>query len=636
MFEFVRRHNRWLQFALMLLIFPSFVVFGIQGYQRFNEGNGEVATVDGSKISQAEWDNAHRNQVERMRQQMPNVDVKLLDTPEARQRVLADLVRARVEQQAASKLHLQPSDEYLARVFRDDPQFASLRNPDGTVRKELLTLRGMSSQQFAEQLRQDIAVRQVFGGLTGSAFAPAGIASTALDAMFQQREVRIARFEAKDYLAKVQAADADLQAWYDDPKHAAQFQSPETASVEYVVLDMATVEKSISVPLDDLRKYYEQNAARYTQPQERQARHILIKLDGNATDAAKTAARAKAEQILAELKKNPATFAELAKKNSDDPGSAVQGGDLGWFGRGAMTQAFEDAVFGLKKGELSGIVTSEFGLHIIQLTDVRGGEQRSFDSVKGELEEEVRKQLAQKRFAEVAEQFTDAVDQEANLQAVATKLKLTPQQAPQLSRTPAPGATGALANPKLLAAIFDSNNLSRKENLQALEIGPNQLASARILSYSPTRKLPLDEVREQVRSAVLADKAAAAARTEGEQRLKEWQADPAKATALAAPVVLSRSQAQNQPRALIDAMLRAKATALPGWAGVDLGSQGYAIVKIDKVLPADAKAMGGIERIQAQYAQLWAQAETEAYYAALSQRYKAKINAKPSASAPAN
>lgn len=636
MFEFVRRHNRLLQFALMLLIFPSFVVFGIQGYQRFNEGNGAVATVDGSKISQAEWDNAHRNQVERMRQQMPNVDVKLLDTPEARQRVLADLVRARVEQQAASKLHLLPSDEYLARVFRDDPQFASLRNPDGTVRKELLTLRGMSSQQFAEQLRQDIAVRQVFGGLTESVFAPAGIASTALDAMFQQREVRIARFDAKDYLAKVQAADADLQAWYDDPKHAAQFQSPETASVEYVVLDMATVEKSISVPLDDLRKYYEQNAARYTQPQERQARHILIKLDSGATDAAKAQARSKAEQLLAELKKNPAAFAELAKKNSDDPGSAVQGGDLGWFGRGAMTQAFEDAVFGLKKGELSGIVTSEFGLHIIQLTDVRGGEQRSFDSVKNELEEEVRKQLAQKRFAEVAEQFTDAVDQEPNLQAVATKLKLTLQQAPQLSRTPAPGATGALANPKLLAAIFDSNNLSRKENLQALEIGPNQLASARILSYSPARKLPLDEVREQVRSAVLADKAAAAARADGEQRLKEWQADPAKATALAAPVVLSRNQAQNQLRALIDAMLRAKATSLPGWAGVDLGGQGYAIVKIDKVLPADAKAMGGIERIQSQYAQLWAQAESEAYYAALSQRYKAKINAKPGASAPAN
>lgn len=636
MFEFVRRHNRLLQFALMLLIFPSFVVFGIQGYQRFNEGNGEVATVDGNSISQAEWDNAHRNQIERVRAQMPNVDVKLLDTPEARQRVLADLVRARVEQQAAGKLHLLPSDEYLARVFRDDPQFASLRNPDGTVRKELLTLRGMSSQQFAEQLRQDIAVRQVFGGLTGSVFAPASVASTALDAMFQQREVRIARFDTKDYLTKVQAADTELQAWYDDPKHAAQFQSPETASVEYVMLDMATVEKSISVPQDDLRKYYEQNTARYTQPEERQARHILVKLDSTTADAAKTEARAKAERILAELKKNPAGFADLARKQSDDPGSAAQGGDLGWFGRGAMTPAFEDAVFALKKGETSGIVTSEFGLHIIQLSDTRGGEQRSFDAVKNEIEEEVRKQLAQKRFAEVAEQFTDAVDQEADLQAVAAKLKLSLQQAPQLGRTPAPDATGALANPKLLAAIFDSGNLSRKENLQAIEIGTNQLASARILSYSPARKLPLDEVREQVRGAVLADKAAAAARTDGAQRLKEWQADPAKATALAAPVVLSRNQGQSQPRALIDAMLRAKATPLPSWTGVDLGGQGYAIVKIDKVLPADTQALGGIERIQSQYAQLWAQAETEAYYAALSQRHKAKVNANPSTPAPAN
>lgn len=634
MFDFVRRHNRLLQMGLMLLIFPSFVVFGIQGYQHFNDNNGSVAKVAGSNITQAEWDNAHRNQIERMRAQSPNIDIKLLDTPEMKQRVLEELVNERVLLEASRKLNLLPSDEQLARAFQNDPQFAGLRNADGTVRKDLLAARGMTSEQLAYQIKQDMALRQVMGGITGTTFAPAGVASQAINAMFQQREIQIARFEPKDYLAKVQVSDADLKAWYDNPLHAAQFQSPETASVEYVVLDLATIQKTINVPQDDLRKYYDENAARYTQPEERRARHILVKLEPNASADAKTKAQAKAEALLAELKKNRAAFAELAKKQSDDPGSAALGGDLDWFGRGAMTKAFDEAVFSLKKGELSGIVQTDFGLHILEVTDIRGGAQRSFESVRGELEEEVRKQLAQKRFAEVAEQFSDAVEQESNLQAVATKLKLELQQAPQLARELVPGAAGPLANPKLLAAIFQSDSLSKKHNLQAVDIGPNQLASARVLSYSPARKLPLDEVRDKVRDTVLADKAAATARTDGEAHLKQWQADPASATALAAAITVSRSQMQKQPRKLIDAALRAKSEPLPSWVGVDLGTQGYAVVKVEKILPADQAAAGGPARIQAQYAQLWAQAESEAYSAALHERYKAKITGK--AAAPAD
>lgn len=639
MFDFVRRHNRLLQFALMLLILPSFVVFGIQGYQHFNEGNGSVAKVAGNDITQAEWDAAHRNQIERMRAQSPDIDVRLLDTAAYRLRTLEELVRERVLAEGARELHLTPTDDHLGRVFKTDPQFAGLRNPDGSIRKELLAARGMTSEQFAHQLKQDMAQRQVVSGITTSTFASATVAGQAIDAMFQRREIQIARFEPKDYLGKVQVADADLQAWYDDPLHTAQFESPETAAVEYVVLDLASVEKTVSVPQDDLRKFYDENAARYTQPEERRARHILVKLDPGASADVKAKAQAKAEGLQAELKKNRAAFAELAKKQSDDPGSAAQGGDLDWFGRGAMTRPFEDAAFGLKKGELSGIVSSEFGLHLIEVTDTRGGTQRSFESVRGELEAEVRKQLAQKRFAEAAEQFTDAVEQETTLQAVATKLKLELHQAPLLTRQPAPGASGALANPKLLGAIFQSDNLSKKQNLQAIEIGANQLASARVLSYNPARKLPLADVRDKVRDAVQADKAAAAARQDGEARLKQWQADPAGATALAAPITVSRAQLQQQPRKLVDAALRAKAEPLPSWIGVDLGVQGYAVVKLSKVLPADQTAAGGPERIQAQYAQLWSQAEGDAYYAALRERFKVKVTGKaanPAADSAAN
>jgi peptidyl-prolyl cis-trans isomerase D len=636
MFEFVRRHNRLLQFALMLLIFPSFVVFGIQGYQKFADGNGEVAKVAGQPILQTEWDNAHRQQVERMRAQMPNTDIKMFDTPEMKARVLDQLVRDRVLFEASHKLNLAPSDDQVVRVFQSDPQFAGLRNADGTPRKEMLTIRGLDSAQLALQLKQDLGMQQVLGGLGTSTPAAQTVATLALDAMFQRREIQIARFEPRSYAAQQQASDAEIEAWYADPKNAAQFQTPEVASIEYLVLDMASVSKSVSVPADDLRKYYDENVARYSQPEERHARHILIKTvpaDSADAKAKNDKARADAQAVLAELKKNRAAFADIAKKQSQDPGSATRGGDLDWFGKGAMTPPFEDAAFKLKKGELSDIVTSEFGYHIIEVIEVRGGEKRSYESVKGEIEDEVRKQLATKRYAEVAEQFTDAVDQEDNLQAVATKLKLDLKKADGVQRTAAPGATGPLANPKLLDALFNADNLAKKRNVQAVEVGSNQLASARVLTYSPARKLPLAERKEQVRAAVIASKAADAARADGEAKLKLWQADGGTpGNALSVSMIVARNKMENLSRPLIDAVLRAKVDKLPAWVGVSVGNDGYVVARVTKVLPADPATTGGDpQRLRSQYAQLWANAESNAYLSALRERFKAKITAKPAA-----
>ena len=624
MFDFFRRHTRILQFLLLLLIVPSFVVFGIQGYDQFSEGKDEVAKVDGQAITRAEWDQAHRNQVERLRSQMPNVDVKLLDTPEVRQRVLDDLIRQRVLFAAARDLHLVPTDARLKRLFETDPQFASLRNADGTVRKELLAAQGMNSQQFAARLSQDMALNQVLLGVGATSVVPNAVARSAVDAFYQRREVRVQTFPAKDYLAKVQVSDADLQAYYDDPKNAARLQSPESVTFDYVVLDLPTIAKSISVAEDDLRKYYTENASRYEQPQERRARHILIKVDAGASADAKAKAKARAEALLAEVRKNPAGFADLAKQNSEDPGSAVQGGDLDWFGRGAMVKVFEDTAFALKKGEVSGVVESDFGFHILRLDDLRGGDKRSFESVRTEIEAEVRKSLAQKRYAEAAEQFSNLVEQEDTLQPVAQQLKLTVQRAERFTRGAQAEPGSVLANPKLAEAAFSADNLRSKRNALALEIGTNQMLSLRVTEHQPARKQALAEVRERITAGVQQSKAAQAAREEGSARLAQWKGQPAAAT-LPAAVTLSRVKTQNLPQAVVDAVLKAKADALPAWVGVDLGDAGYAVAVIDKVLPADLAEAGSLDKAREQVSQLWAQAESEAYYAALRTRYKAVV-----------
>lgn len=624
MFEFVRTHNRLFQFVLVLLVFPAFVFFGVQGYDGFSQGNSAVATVAGQSITQTEWDAAHRNQVERLRAQSPNVDLKLLDTPEMKQRTLDGLVRERVMLVAADKLHLVVSDERLHRIFASDPQLAFLRKPDGSLNAELLAAQGMNARQFEQQLRQDLAMRQVLLGVSGTAVAPSSATSTALDALLQQREVRVARFEAKSFVAKVNPGDADLEAYYKDGRHAAEFQTPEQASIEYLVLDLDAIKAGLTVSEEDLRKYYAENESRYATPQERRASHILIKAERSASAEQRDKAKAKAAALLAEAKQDPGKFAALAKKNSEDPGSAVQGGDLDFFARGAMVKPFEDAAFALKPGQLSDVVESDFGYHVILLTAVRGGEKKPFEAVKAEIENEVKQQLAQRRFAEAAETFSTTVyEQSDNLKPAAEKLKLTVRSATAVARTPAQGATGALANPKFLEALFAPDTLRNKRNTEAVDLGGNQLAAGRVVEYAPSRKLPLAEVKDRVRERVVAEQSAALAHKEGMARLAAWKAG-AEPEGLEPAMTVSRSQQQVIPPALVDAVMKAPPAPLPSWTGVDFGDEGYAVVRIDKLLPRDPAA-GDAKLMQQRYAQIWGAAEDEAYYAALKARYKVKI-----------
>ena len=626
MFDFFRKHTRVLQFVLVLLIFPSFVFFGVRGYTEMGSGTkAAVAEVGGKTVTLGEWEVAQRDQIERIRRQMPNVDPRMFDSADMKRQSLDTLVRERVMLVAADKLNLYTTDDRLKRIFTTDPQLAFLRNPDGSVNKDALAAQGMSSDVFAQRLRQDISMRQVLQGLVGTVIAPTSSTGAALDALLQQREVKVQRFDAKDSLAQVNPTDADIDAYYKNPANTAQFQAPEQAQVEYVVLDLDALKKSITVSEDDLRKYYTENEKRYAVPEERRASHILIKAEKGATAAEREKAKAKADALLAELKKNPAAFADLARKNSGDTGSAEKGGDLDFFGRGAMVKPFEDAAFTLKQGEISGVVESDFGYHIIQLTGARGGDKKTFDMVRADIENEVKTQLAQKRFSEVAVEFTNTVYEQAeSLKPAADKFKLELRTAPAVMRVPGPGATGPLANTKFLDALFGNDVLRNKRNTEAIEVGPSQMASGRVVQYAPAHQLALAEVKAKVREKLLTTQAAALARKLGEARLAALRAAPD--TSMNEPaIVVSRAQAAELPRQVIDASLKAAAEKLPAFVGVDLADQGYAVVKITKVLARDPVAADAT-KAQAQYAQTWADAEAQAYYAALKSRYKVELH----------
>lgn len=628
MFDFVRDNTRLMLGLLVLLIIPSFIFFGIEGYKGFNgPENQKVASVGGHKITQAEWDAGHRQQVDNLRRQVPNLDAALFEKAEARYESLEQIVRQRVLQEVVRQQHLAVSDARLQRELLANPQLATLRRADGSVDLEayraLLSAQGYTPESYEAALRQDLLQRQVLGRVAETSVAPAAVADASLRVVFQERQIRLQRFQAADFFKSVSPTEADIQAYYQ--KNSSVFQTVEQADIEYVVLDAARLRESLVVSADEARQYYQDKLASYTKPEERRASHILIKVDKGASADDKAKARARAQALLDELRQAPKRFAEVAKAKSEDTGSAASGGDLDYFAKGAMGKGFEDAVFAMKRGDLSGLVETEFGFHIIQLNDVRGGQQQPFESVRAEIEAKLKQDLAQKRYTEAADQFSNLVyEQSDSLKGAADRFKLPVLKA-TVTRTAPPGAQGVLASPKLLAAVFSDDALRNRRNTDAVESGPNQLVAARVVEHRPSVLKPLEEVKALATEKVRMEQALAKAREAGQARLAAVKAQPAELDKLP-PAVVSRPQPMGLPRELLDAVMRTEASTLPAFTGVDLGSNGYAVVRIDSVktpdIPAPIKAQWG-----PQLAQAYSAAESQLYYEALKKRLDVQIKA---------
>lgn len=435
MFDFFRKYNKVVMIFLFLLIIPSFVLFGVERYQGLS-GEDKVARVAGNNITRPEWDQQHRVETDRIRQQSPNIDPSVLDSDALRYSTLERMVRDRVLAAAASKANMTVSEERLSRIFAQDQGLAAFRTPDGKFDRDAFQrVTGRTPEQYESAVRSDLATQQVLLGVSGTTFTPPALAAATLNAFYDRREIQVALFGPQSFASKVTVSDADIESYYKD--HAAQFQAPEQANVEYLLLDIEAAKKNIVVSDADLKTYYEQNTARFGTKEERRASHILITAPASMPAAEREKAKAKAEQLLAEVKKAPNTFAEVARKNSQDPGSAEKGGDLDFVTRGAMVKPFEDATFALKKGEISGIVETEFGYHIIQLTDIKPAVVPPFEQVRATIENDLRAQQATQEFAKAAETFTDAVYQQPDsLKPAADKLKLTIQTANNVHARP--------------------------------------------------------------------------------------------------------------------------------------------------------------------------------------------------------
>jgi peptidyl-prolyl cis-trans isomerase D len=629
MFEFIRKHQRLMQILLALLIVPSFVLVGVSGYQDRGGAADGVATVDGKKITQQEWENAQRRQIDQARQMMgAQFDQKLFDTPEAKQAILDNLVAERAINAEVARGNLTAGDAAVRKKILDIQQF---RKADGSFDmdqyKAALAAQGMTPDMFDTRLRHDIAIEQLVGSIQQTAFAPRTVAARLSDINDQEREVQELLFPAAQFAAQVKVTDDMVKAYYD--KNTTLFQVPETVKAEYVVFNADAVEKQVSVSDAEVADAYNKNKARFLTPEKRSASHVLINAKADAKPADDAAAKAKAQAILDELRKNPADFARIAKAQSQDPGSAELGGDLGTVEKGVFVKPVEDAIYSLKEGEMSGLVRSEFGYHIIKVTKVVPAVQKSLDEARAEITAELKKTKMSAKYSELAETFTNTVYEQADsLKPVADKLGLTVETVAGLTRTPNPALGSSPANnDKFLKAIFSNDALTNKRNTEAVEVAPSTLVAGRVVEFKPATKRPFAEVEGIIRQRVAQEEALRLARQAGEAKLAAARASgDASGFGDAKTVSRTKQPTINEAAALV--VLKADTSKLPAYVGVELPGQGYGVYRIAKVSQPAQPDLARRQQEAEQISSAVGGGETYGFVEALKHKAKAKINVK--------
>lgn len=623
MFDFVYRHKRALQLILALLIIPPFAFFGVDSYLRDSDAIAPVATVNGQSIGQQEFNESLRERQEMMQQMSGGkFDAKMLDNPELRLAVAESLVSQKLLLQQASRSGLVATDQQLQTLLGQAPTFQENGKFSNERYDEFLRSRNKSAVDFEMGLRRDMVLQQVNDAYSESNFLPRTVVQRLSRLMETQREASVFTLVPQAFEAKTTVEAGAAKKYYDG--HQDEFRTPEQVRVEYVALAIDSLLSAINIDPEEVKKAFDDQAKKAQVPQMRQASHILIAVDAKASAAEKQKARATAEDLLKQVKAKPAAFAEIAKANSQDPGSAVNGGDLGSFKRSDMTKAFSDAAFGMKVDEISGVVETEYGLHIIKLTGITESKPPSFEAMRGQIETDLKRAAAGKDFAAKAEQFNDIVfTQSESLKPAAEIAKSAVQQSGWFARNAV--ADARLNNPKLLQEIFGDDVLKNKRNTEAVEVAPGTLVAARLLEHKPSVVQPFDQVQGQIETRLKLQRATQLAAQEGRATLENLRQGKAAELTWSAPQLVKFSAPVKDMNPEVQKrILSTDASKLPAYAGVETPA-GYTLIRITRTVDPEKIDAEKEKNLMQALRQAQGQEQDAALLASLRQKAEVKI-----------
>lgn len=613
----------WVGKALLAAITVPFALFGIDSYLNQAGRNVAVAEVNGSSISVQEYANALQNVRNRL-QSEGKMDQAQLDSPEVKSLVLNQLINKRLLSREIQQAKYAISDTQLSTYITGMPEFQK----DGKFSQELydqtLEQNHISASKFETGMRADMLAQQAQDGITKLGFVSNTRAENTFQLTNQQREVTVAELKTNDFMKEVKVDPAEVKAYYE--KHKDKLLVPEKVKIEFLLFSASSLIPTIQVADDEIKKYYDENAAKFQGNEQRRASHILIGFGVNATPEQKQQAKAKAEEIAAILKKNPKRFEELAVKESQDPGSATKGGDLGTFGRGAMVKPFEEAAFSMKVNQISNIVESEFGYHIIKLTEA-SGDSSDFNSIKPKIKAELLYQKSQALFTDKAEGFNNMVyEQSGSLEPAAKAFSSQVQKSDWLSRE---DGAKFFKNDKIMNLIFSEESRKEHRNTEAVEVSPNNLVSARVIDYKAAAPRSFDEVKSSIEALLKLEAASKRVSAKGEATLKELRAGKeVKDIEWITPVTVDRKNAQGLTDLAMNQVFKTNTAKLPAYSGLADAKQGYLLVKVIKVEPATTNDADAKKTAQTDLNAALAAEYLASYKQSLREKSKVKVNEK--------
>lgn len=601
---------------ILALILVPFALFGIDSYLNQAGNNLSIAKVNGYKIALPEYNRAIENVRNRIMSEGKKVDPAMFDSFEFKESVIDGLITKQLLNNDIKKSRFRITDQQLSQYIIGMPEFQKDGKFSQEIYDKVLQNNQLTPKKFEESIRNDLLIQQVRDGLQKLTFIPPNNLAETLKATSQQREISIAEFKTKEYMTKANIAEKDMQAFYDQNK--SKFLAPEQVKAEFVVFSLANILPTINVTEEEIKSFYKANADKYQNQQQREASHILIAASKNAPPAEKAKAKAKAEDLLNQIRKNPKQFEELAKKYSQDPESAKKGGDLGSFGRGMMVKPFDDAVFSMKVNEISNVVESDFGYHIIKLTKIIG-EGGGFDAMRPQIKAELIYQKGQEKFAALAEEFSNKVyEQSSSLDAVSKRFNLPIQKTDWISRN---DSDKFFKNEALMSALYSKESIKDHRNTEAIEVTPNNLISARVVDYKAQSTKPFADVRKNIEDYLKFESAKKMVASEGEAALKSLTDASSKIQWQPATLV-DRKNTKGLSDAVVNHAYKMPTDKLPSYSGFIDGNNGYVIVKVNKVsFPNDSN-----EENKQAFASDYSEALSAEYLSAYLKGLKAKAS----------
>ncbi len=572
-----RTQTTFAKVILVIIIIP-FALFGIDSYLSSVGNNVYIANVNGEPITSNELQKTQSQFIAQIKSQDETTDPGVFESIEFKKAVLEKLISKKLVSQAVKSSGFYISDKQVGIYIAGMPEFQNNGKFSQEQYDEVLKINNLTPKKFDVSIKKDLGSQQLKDSLEKLVYTPKNKIQYLVDLTYQKRDVSIYELKQDNFKKKIDLSDTALNKVYEESKSS--FIRPDQVKINFVIHSVAGIVPNIKISDEEIKNYFTNNLNRYQADQQRRAKHILFTLNPEMSSEEINKIKDKALNVLNDIKKNPKMFKDNATKYSQDSESAKNGGDLGFFSRGDMTKVFEDVVYSMSKNEVSDLVQTEFGYHIIMLTDIKG-KKADFKTVKNQIKGELIFNAALAEYGSSAEDFSNIVyERSESLQEVAKKFELKIEESGWLSFE---DAKKFFNNEAFAQAIFDKNAIDEKKNIPAIEASPNNLVAARVVDFRPSTPKPFTEVKDKIKEFLIESESQRLLITAGTKLIEDVKLNKKKVDWID-QLVIDRVDRKGLSDPLINAIFKMDDRELPAYTGLYDSRGEYIIVQLNDVV----------------------------------------------------